>query len=200
MNDIWVESFNDFICLAFKVCLSELGLSHLLTIPVHKPLGICDEGITQAGSGVAGLLSSGIGFNHSSLFLIFGRWTESVSFKSDILAVSSIEEEDGLYHHVVSCETCLFQQETRPSMPVLWTPQEHRGVLHVLGVIYKRHFRTCAGEGFLSFVLYGCGGGGRVVVIGVVVAVKIGAFVEDDGLGEERSMIGMDNGGIKEEA
>ncbi|GKG31632.1 hypothetical protein Tco_0426582, partial [Tanacetum coccineum] len=44
----------------------------------------------QSGFGVAGLSSSRIGFNHSSLCLIFGRWTESVSFESDILAVSGI--------------------------------------------------------------------------------------------------------------
>ncbi|GJY72207.1 hypothetical protein Tco_0475910, partial [Tanacetum coccineum] len=48
--------------------------------------GIWDVGMTQAGSGVASLSSSGIGFNHSGLCLIFGRWTESVSCQSDILA------------------------------------------------------------------------------------------------------------------
>nr|GEV27667.1 hypothetical protein [Tanacetum cinerariifolium] len=44
------------------------------------------------------------------------------------------------------------------------------------------------------------GGRGRFVVVVVVVAVKIGAFVEDAGLRGERSMIGVDSGGIKEEA
>ncbi|GJR26199.1 hypothetical protein Tco_1102431 [Tanacetum coccineum] len=33
MNDVWVESFKDFISLAFKICLSKLGLSHLLAYP-----------------------------------------------------------------------------------------------------------------------------------------------------------------------
>nr|GFA39210.1 hypothetical protein [Tanacetum cinerariifolium] len=41
MNGVWVESFYNFICLAFKVCLSKLGM-------------------TQADFGVAGLSSSGI--------------------------------------------------------------------------------------------------------------------------------------------
>ncbi|GJQ93333.1 hypothetical protein Tco_0004472 [Tanacetum coccineum] len=44
----------------------------------------------QSGSGVSGLSSSGIGFNHSGLYLIFGRWAKSMSSKSDILVVSGI--------------------------------------------------------------------------------------------------------------
>nr|GEW12421.1 hypothetical protein [Tanacetum cinerariifolium] len=47
--------------------------------------------MTQAGFGVAGLSSSEIGFNHSGLCLIFGRWAELVSSESDMLAVSGIE-------------------------------------------------------------------------------------------------------------
>nr|GFA04655.1 hypothetical protein [Tanacetum cinerariifolium] len=46
--------------------------------------------MTQFGSGVAGLSSSGIGFNHSGLGLMFKRWVESVSSESDISVVSSI--------------------------------------------------------------------------------------------------------------
>ncbi|GJZ57782.1 hypothetical protein Tco_0613276 [Tanacetum coccineum] len=52
--------------------------------------GIWDVRITQVGSGVASLSSSGIGFNHSDLCLIFGRWTESVSCELDILAESGV--------------------------------------------------------------------------------------------------------------
>nr|GEY51209.1 hypothetical protein [Tanacetum cinerariifolium] len=139
--------------------------------------GIWDKGMTQAGSGVAGLSLSGIGFNHSGLCLIFGRWVESVSSESDILTSTMlmtkeletvmnqkcqcyvvlfykdpnlVEEEEGLDHYVVSCETCPFQQETRPSMPVPWMPQELRKVLHVLEVICKSHSRTSVDEGSLS--------------------------------------------------
>nr|GFB35741.1 hypothetical protein [Tanacetum cinerariifolium] len=46
--------------------------------------------MTQAGFEGAALSSSGIGFNHFGLCLIFGRCAESVSSKSDILAVSGI--------------------------------------------------------------------------------------------------------------
>ncbi|GJR27022.1 hypothetical protein Tco_1103254 [Tanacetum coccineum] len=49
-----------------------------------------DVGMTQAGSGVASLSSPRIGFNHSGLGLIFGRYAESVSYESKILAVSGI--------------------------------------------------------------------------------------------------------------
>ncbi|GJW84689.1 hypothetical protein Tco_0157834 [Tanacetum coccineum] len=52
--------------------------------------GIWDVRMTQVGSGVASLSSSGIGFNHSDLCLIFGRWTESVSCELDILAESGV--------------------------------------------------------------------------------------------------------------
>ncbi|GJY51446.1 hypothetical protein Tco_0442293, partial [Tanacetum coccineum] len=49
-----------------------------------------DVGITQACFGVAGLSSSGIGFMHSGHYLVFGRWEESVSSKSDMLSESCI--------------------------------------------------------------------------------------------------------------
>nr|GEY51211.1 hypothetical protein [Tanacetum cinerariifolium] len=61
-----------------------------------------------------------------------------------------VEDEEGLDHYVVSCETCPFQQETRPSVPVPWMPQELRKVLHVLEVICKSHSRTSVDEGSLS--------------------------------------------------
>nr|GEW93110.1 retrovirus-related Pol polyprotein from transposon TNT 1-94 [Tanacetum cinerariifolium] len=60
---------------------------------------------------------------------------------------------------------------------------------------------TCATNSESDVLCYGGGGGSRrFVVVVVVVAVKIGAFVEDAGLGGERLMIGMDSGGIEEEA
>ncbi|GKA71146.1 ribonuclease H-like domain-containing protein [Tanacetum coccineum] len=52
--------------------------------------GTWDVGMTQAGSGVAGLSSSGIGFNHSGLGLTCGRCAKPVSSKSDILVESGI--------------------------------------------------------------------------------------------------------------
>ncbi|GKB49259.1 hypothetical protein Tco_0900012 [Tanacetum coccineum] len=51
-----------------------------------------DVGMTQTGSRVAGLSSSGIGFNHSGLGLIFRRYAESVSSESKILAISGIDD------------------------------------------------------------------------------------------------------------
>nr|GEU59964.1 retrovirus-related Pol polyprotein from transposon TNT 1-94 [Tanacetum cinerariifolium] len=48
-----------------------------------------------------------------------------------------------------------------------------------------------------------CGGrgrSGRFVVVAVVVVVNIGAFIKDASLGGERSMIGVDSGGIEEES
>nr|GEZ66223.1 hypothetical protein [Tanacetum cinerariifolium] len=148
MNDVWVERFNDFIYLAFKVSMT---LAQLFSTS-----RIWDEGITQAGSGVAGLSSSRIGFNHSGLCLIFGRCAELVSSESDILAISGIE-------------SFFSSNVTRATNSDL-------------------------------VMLYGCGEGGRVVVVVFVVAVKIGAFMEDACLGGERLMIGVDSGGIKEEA
>nr|GFA95590.1 hypothetical protein [Tanacetum cinerariifolium] len=60
---------------------------------------------------------------------------------------------------------------------------------------------TCATNSESDVLCYGGGGGSRrFIVVVVVVAVKIGAFVEDAGLGGERLMIGMDSGGIEEEA
>ncbi|GJY52040.1 hypothetical protein Tco_0442887 [Tanacetum coccineum] len=53
-----------------------------------------DVGMTQAGFGVAGRSSYGIGFNHSGLGLICERCTKLVSSESDILAVSGIVSED----------------------------------------------------------------------------------------------------------
>ncbi|GKD63779.1 hypothetical protein Tco_1305887, partial [Tanacetum coccineum] len=101
--------------------------------------GMWDVGITQAGSRVAGLSSSGIGFNHSGLVLICGRCAELVSSESDILAVSGIEammslkcqshvfssymdqnlveEEEDLNQHVISYETYLVQQRFVPLCP-----------------------------------------------------------------------------------
>ncbi|GKF33351.1 hypothetical protein Tco_0106551, partial [Tanacetum coccineum] len=36
VNDIWVESFNNFISLPFKIYLCKLGLVHLSAVPVHE--------------------------------------------------------------------------------------------------------------------------------------------------------------------
>ncbi|GKG39254.1 hypothetical protein Tco_0463399, partial [Tanacetum coccineum] len=52
--------------------------------------GMWDVGMTQTCSGVAGLSSSGISFNHYGIGLIFRRCGESVSSKSEILVVSGI--------------------------------------------------------------------------------------------------------------
>ncbi|GKE14835.1 hypothetical protein Tco_1422412 [Tanacetum coccineum] len=65
-------------------------LNDCIVVLLFTASRIWDVGMTQEGSGVAGLSSSGIGFNHSGLYLIFGRWAESVSSKSDILAESNI--------------------------------------------------------------------------------------------------------------
>ncbi|GKG45091.1 hypothetical protein Tco_0495169, partial [Tanacetum coccineum] len=51
-----------------------------------------DVGMTQAGSGVIGLSSSGIGFNYSSLGLTCGRCPDAVPFELDILFVSGIDD------------------------------------------------------------------------------------------------------------
>nr|GEV27840.1 zinc finger, CCHC-type [Tanacetum cinerariifolium] len=120
------------------------------------PSGTKDE--RRLGFGVSGLSSSGNGFNHSGLYLIFGKWTESVSSESDILAVSGIAS---FYSSAVTRATNSESNE------------------------------LCCGGG---------GGRGRFVVVVVVVAVNIGTFVEDVGLRGERSMIGVDSGGIEEEA
>ncbi|GKF65231.1 hypothetical protein Tco_0191748 [Tanacetum coccineum] len=96
-----------------------------------------DVGLTHAGSGVAGLSSSGIGFNHSGLCLHEDRifaWrnlkehlechTSSMLMTEELVAVmnqkrqryvvfsyfdlSLVEEEDDLDHHIVSYETYPF--------------------------------------------------------------------------------------------
>ncbi|GJU77879.1 hypothetical protein Tco_0717950 [Tanacetum coccineum] len=51
-----------------------------------------DVGMTQVGSGVAGLSSSGIGFNHSGLGVFFGRCAEPVSYELDIFVVPCIDD------------------------------------------------------------------------------------------------------------
>ncbi|GJR77533.1 hypothetical protein Tco_0089898 [Tanacetum coccineum] len=57
---------------------------------MNDPISPVFQRKDQSGSGVAGLSSSGIGFNHSGLYLIFRRWAESVSSESDMFAVSGI--------------------------------------------------------------------------------------------------------------
>ncbi|GJS44468.1 hypothetical protein Tco_0569511 [Tanacetum coccineum] len=46
--------------------------------------------MTQSGSGVSDVSSSGIGFNHYGLVLIFGRWATPVSFDSERCISSGI--------------------------------------------------------------------------------------------------------------
>ncbi|GJW87378.1 hypothetical protein Tco_0162718 [Tanacetum coccineum] len=84
-NVVLVKGFGYLECWAFQIRLAEF----LLPNPFAKP---CRSfvGMDQSGSGVPGLSSSGIGFNHSGLGLIFGRWEKSVSSESDIFAVSCI--------------------------------------------------------------------------------------------------------------
>nr|GEU71270.1 hypothetical protein [Tanacetum cinerariifolium] len=65
VNDIWVESFNNFISLPFEICLCKLGLVHFSL--VFSTSNTLEEGMVQAGSGVAGLSSSGSGFRQSFL-------------------------------------------------------------------------------------------------------------------------------------
>nr|GEW85534.1 retrovirus-related Pol polyprotein from transposon TNT 1-94 [Tanacetum cinerariifolium] len=121
---------------------------------ITKASRIKDVGMTQAGSRVACLFSSRIGFNHSGLYLNFGRWAESVSSESDILAVFGIEAPvscrlhllrsksgrggGGFSHLVVSCETCPFQSRVRPwrwkgcCCSFVWTVEELRKMLNKL--------------------------------------------------------------------
>ncbi|GJU92398.1 hypothetical protein Tco_1304821 [Tanacetum coccineum] len=47
-------------------------------------------GMTQSGSGVIGLSSSGIGFNQSGLVLILGRYAVLVSSEFEIFIASGI--------------------------------------------------------------------------------------------------------------
>ncbi|GJY66681.1 hypothetical protein Tco_0468919 [Tanacetum coccineum] len=72
-----------------------------------------DVGITQAGSGVAGLSSFGIGFNHYGLGLICGRCAELVPSESDTLAKSRIGARG--YNEPeasVSCRRLLLRSES----------------------------------------------------------------------------------------
>ncbi|GJR25204.1 hypothetical protein Tco_0973731 [Tanacetum coccineum] len=57
VNDIWIESFNNLICLPFEICLYKHSLVHFTAVPVHE------KGMVQAGLGVAGLSSFGSGFH-----------------------------------------------------------------------------------------------------------------------------------------
>ncbi|GJS34298.1 retrotransposon protein, putative, ty1-copia subclass [Tanacetum coccineum] len=36
VNDIWIEGFNNFICLPFEICLCKRGLVHLSAVPFHE--------------------------------------------------------------------------------------------------------------------------------------------------------------------
>ncbi|GJZ00915.1 hypothetical protein Tco_0518344 [Tanacetum coccineum] len=63
----------------------------------------------QSDTGVDGLCSSRIGFNHFGLCLIFGRWAESVSFESYMFAVSGIDDRGaGGCDEPEEPESCLF--------------------------------------------------------------------------------------------
>ncbi|GJW09528.1 hypothetical protein Tco_1575355 [Tanacetum coccineum] len=117
MNDIWVESFNKFICLAFEICLCKHNLVYLTAVPVHEVVSpvfasnefsaggsyvetiteaqlfstsdILEEGMVQAGLGVAGLSSVGSGFHQSFLESAFGRLSFLVSSSLDKCTCSS---------------------------------------------------------------------------------------------------------------
>ncbi|GKG48767.1 hypothetical protein Tco_0512914, partial [Tanacetum coccineum] len=57
-------------------------------------------GMTQSGSGVSGMSSSGTGFNQSGLVLIFRRWAALISFDferciSSTIRLSSTGYSDG---------------------------------------------------------------------------------------------------------
>ncbi|GKG20781.1 hypothetical protein Tco_0380582 [Tanacetum coccineum] len=68
-NAVLVKSFGYLESWAFQIRLAEF----LLPNPFAK-LSRSFIGMDQSGSEVIGLSSSGIGFNHYGLYLIFGRW------------------------------------------------------------------------------------------------------------------------------
>nr|GEX65478.1 reverse transcriptase domain-containing protein [Tanacetum cinerariifolium] len=164
------------------------------------------EGMTQSGSGVAGLSSFRTGFIQSGLAFNLGRF--AVLTIKELGAVLNLKhpnhvfsfyldlnlgEEEGLNRHDAFFVTCPFQQGTHPCFLDPLMPQELRRVQHVHEAICKSHSRTFIDEDSLSLSFYssaatrfansesdvlcygGGGGSGRIDVIGVVFAVKIGA-------------------------
>nr|GEW83645.1 UBN2 domain-containing protein [Tanacetum cinerariifolium] len=101
MNHIRMKDFDDFKCRAFQVLRFKFSNSLSLTEPVHKhgdiiDLRTSDDGIDQAGFGVAGH-SSSRGFHQSCRKFTLGIWALPMSSSFDDCACLSRAISSSIY-------------------------------------------------------------------------------------------------------
>nr|GEX54700.1 hypothetical protein [Tanacetum cinerariifolium] len=164
--------------------------------------GIWGKEMIQAGSGVAGLSSFGISFNHYGLCFIFGRWAESVSFELDILVVSGIgmsslvaQHEDWIVAWRSLKEHLKCQTSSMLMTEELEAVMNQKCQFHVLLVVLRSDLKVELEEPRVQPLLQ--------IHEQLHRTYEIGAYVVGDaGLGGERSITGtgVDSGGTEEDA